>query len=302
MWNPHDSWPTVLSNEVEKHPILYNHTLPGYINREEQEEEWQRVALTLHESVHNIKQKWASLRGSLCRHIRQLKFNSPGYARRPYYMAQHMAYLIPFTRVRGPNSKAGGDEPDSGAAETSSSLDLDEDKLRRQAAGMGEPEDFLLEVKPEIEECNEYDEDMRSNEDDFATHFLATSETPPSCKRPKLTAHTVRPEVSSLVQTVTASEDTCSSQGWFPEAESSMPVKTPCVGPREDHNSSVQVVAAAIQDRNDPEMNFLKSLLPDMKKMTDSQKNKFKISVLQLIQQTLYETWSFLFVYNAFYC
>lgn len=221
-----------------------------------------------------------------------MKFNAPGYARRPYYMAQHMAYLIPFTRVRGPTSKSGGDDIDSGAAEMSSSLDLDDDRLRRHAAAIGDSEDYLLDVKPDIDECCEYDDDLRSNGEDFVPHFLATSEdvAPPPCKRPKLISHTVRAEASSLVQTVTASEDTRSSQGWFPEAESSMPVKTSGAGSREEHASPVQIVAAAMHDRNDPEMNFLKSLLPDMKKMTDSQKNKFKISVLQLIQQTLYET------------
>ncbi len=40
-------------------------------------------------------------------------------------------------------------------------------------------------------------------------------------------------------------------------------------------------------EEDDPDLNFLKSLLPDMKSMTDNQKRKFKINVLKLSDDIL---------------
>lgn len=58
-------------------------------------------------TVGNCKERWKNLRASLCRHLRQQQqqqaSQGQGHGQRPkkpYYLAEHMEFVVPFTKTR----------------------------------------------------------------------------------------------------------------------------------------------------------------------------------------------------------
>lgn len=104
---------------VKNYPQIYNHD-PTQHNTETVEEVWQKIGLELEEArkFHTVvyvallvlilfsvpfvadvcKKKWRLLRSSLIRYIKVFKdkSTSKGNRYRPYYLLEHMDFLLPF--------------------------------------------------------------------------------------------------------------------------------------------------------------------------------------------------------------
>uniref|UniRef100_H2ZE48 MADF domain-containing protein n=1 Tax=Ciona savignyi TaxID=51511 RepID=H2ZE48_CIOSA len=93
---------------IEKYDAIYNHFSEHYNNREQQADAWSAIAEQMNETVCACKERWINLRASFCRHLRNQRIMTSN--RKPYYLAQHMDFLIPFTRLQ-PLPDEGDDSP-----------------------------------------------------------------------------------------------------------------------------------------------------------------------------------------------
>uniref|UniRef100_A0A023F6Q1 Putative alcohol dehydrogenase transcription factor myb/sant-like protein n=1 Tax=Triatoma infestans TaxID=30076 RepID=A0A023F6Q1_TRIIF len=81
--------------EVEKHPVLYNCTLPGYSRKDLTEKAWKEVGEAVNLSQGDCKEKWKNLRAVFVRNMK------PGPAvkkKKPYYLTEAMQFALPFVK------------------------------------------------------------------------------------------------------------------------------------------------------------------------------------------------------------
>uniref|UniRef100_A0A1I8PQQ0 MADF domain-containing protein n=1 Tax=Stomoxys calcitrans TaxID=35570 RepID=A0A1I8PQQ0_STOCA len=83
-------------NLVRNHKCLYDKKVPEYRNRDNQEKAWYQISLETKESVIHCKERWRNLRACLSRYIKQQSGNDPQH--KPYYLTEHMAFLLPFLK------------------------------------------------------------------------------------------------------------------------------------------------------------------------------------------------------------
>uniref|UniRef100_A0A034VTT5 Transcription factor Adf-1 n=1 Tax=Bactrocera dorsalis TaxID=27457 RepID=A0A034VTT5_BACDO len=84
-----------LVETVEKYPCLYNNTLKEYSNRNCTEAAWVEVAEELSSTPDVVKDKWKVFRSIF---VRRLKKMHMGELIKPYYLHEHMQFLIPYLR------------------------------------------------------------------------------------------------------------------------------------------------------------------------------------------------------------
>lgn len=81
---------------VKKHRCLYDKKVPEYRNRDYQEKAWSLISQETRENVIHCKERWRNLRACLSRYIKQQSGNDPQH--KPYYLTEHMAFLLPFLK------------------------------------------------------------------------------------------------------------------------------------------------------------------------------------------------------------
>lgn len=115
--------------EIEKVSCLYNYTDPCYTNRQKQDEAWQKIASDAHVggelrnsyllwtnmktkmliiylissfAVTDCKERWKNLRACFTRHLKHkfLEAKSGIRYKKPYYLAEHMNFILPYTKLR----------------------------------------------------------------------------------------------------------------------------------------------------------------------------------------------------------
>ncbi|KAG5676346.1 hypothetical protein PVAND_006188 [Polypedilum vanderplanki] len=82
---------------VKQYPQIYNHD-PTQQTGETVEEIWAKIGQQMGEPADVCKKKWRLLRSSLIRYIKVFKdkSTSKGNRYRPYYLLEHMDFLLPF--------------------------------------------------------------------------------------------------------------------------------------------------------------------------------------------------------------
>ncbi|XP_030376670.1 probable basic-leucine zipper transcription factor D [Scaptodrosophila lebanonensis] len=83
-------------NLVRTHKCLYDKKVPEYRNRDNQEKAWVLISKETRESVIHCKERWRNLRACLSRYIKQQSGSEPQH--KPYYLTEHMAFLLPFLK------------------------------------------------------------------------------------------------------------------------------------------------------------------------------------------------------------
>ncbi|EDW75449.2 uncharacterized protein Dwil_GK23864 [Drosophila willistoni] len=83
-------------NLVRTHKCLYDKKVPEYRNRDNQEKAWVLISKETRESVIHCKERWRNLRACLSRYIKQQNGSEPQH--KPYYLTEHMAFLLPFLK------------------------------------------------------------------------------------------------------------------------------------------------------------------------------------------------------------
>ncbi|XP_021922406.1 uncharacterized protein LOC110831102 [Zootermopsis nevadensis] len=87
---------------VEKFPVIYDYLSPGHSNKEEIDKAWHAVSKEVNVDVNSCKEKWRNCRNCWARYLRQTPPVSGSAARpkKPYYLAEYLAFLTPFTKSR----------------------------------------------------------------------------------------------------------------------------------------------------------------------------------------------------------
>lgn len=204
-------------------------------------------------AVPHCKERWRNLRACLTRHLKQqnttITDGSP--AHKPYYLAEHMEFLLPFTRSRSNREQS--------------------------------KYDTLFE--------------------DFTTSTPAKSDA----NAETTTTYTIESDDNqyvTLIQTTSAAEPMQS-----PNEIHEAPTKVERLNDSTEHGSGNVVTASkehvqeiiyetvpskrvkvANNEYDDADMEFLRSLLPDIRLMNASQKRRFKMRIFGLIEDVLSNT------------
>ncbi|KAF3429653.1 hypothetical protein E2986_08408 [Frieseomelitta varia] len=128
---------------VKKYPALYDLSCNDYHNRVVRNKMWRAVAQEVNASAAECKEKWKNLRASFSRHLRnQSTANSK--AKRPYYMADYMDFLLPYSKLRRPDDSLNEEGPIAqenwNEEETASDTSSNYEKLNKSDQKMPEPE------------------------------------------------------------------------------------------------------------------------------------------------------------------
>ncbi|XP_050506511.1 uncharacterized protein LOC126884572 [Diabrotica virgifera virgifera] len=258
---------------VEAHPCLYDSTLDEYRMSHLQERAWTEIVKNIGEgaTIAECKNRWKNLRGSYTKHLKKCVASESGVSvPRPYYLAEYIGFILPFTKTRQakPNS-AVPSNTESCSSNTFNEQFYTQEILTDESShksGEGEEE--------EREEVSQYDEPeiILSNPqlvlekdyflEDLEKRTLSKSSVITESKLKKLkTAHVTLEDVNKVVL------------DYFEE------------------NKKKQSTNRPFDSANDDaDVQFLLSLLPDLKKMTDRQKRKYKVGVLNLAGQILDES------------
>ncbi|KAK9687226.1 Alcohol dehydrogenase transcription factor Myb/SANT-like [Popillia japonica] len=114
---------------IENEKALYDYTCADYSNRNAQDRAWESIAKEVSgnrnaqdrawesiakevsESVCDCKERWKNLRACYSRYLKTAKLPSGSGTRRkkPYYLAEFLSFLEPFTKSRKQSGNLGGD-------------------------------------------------------------------------------------------------------------------------------------------------------------------------------------------------
>ncbi|XP_059058730.1 uncharacterized protein LOC131852111 [Achroia grisella] len=83
--------------EVKKRPCLYDNTLKEYSNAAYTKPAWREIASKLNTTATDCKEKWRKIRVAFMRSVKQFQSNNP--PNRPYWLADHLQFLIPFMHM-----------------------------------------------------------------------------------------------------------------------------------------------------------------------------------------------------------
>lgn len=241
--------------EVEKHPVLYNYNLQGYVNKYEQEKRWNMVAAALNESTAGCKEKWKNLRSSLCRHLRNQSSYGPGMrCKKSYYLAKYMEYLIPFIKIRQPGQY------------TNSVVDtIKEEDFQ---------DEYVDDFTPEMEM-------VEGEQSCTPTEMQSDDQPDDGMNSPFLNPISPVQELHELpIKTVQDLQE-------HPDKKRKIEWGNSYEKLAKEYFSLKSEVEAQPEDTD---LLFLKSLLPEMHKMGDRQKNKFKMMILNGIDEILYQS------------
>ncbi|XP_050444008.1 transcription factor Adf-1-like [Adelges cooleyi] len=87
---------------IETSPCIYDHTKADHSNKQIVDRAWEMIAKQLSATVSDCKERWKNLRGSYTRHLKSA-IGPSGAAtkpKKPYYLAEYMHFLHPFTKSR----------------------------------------------------------------------------------------------------------------------------------------------------------------------------------------------------------
>ncbi|XP_053951098.1 uncharacterized protein LOC128858671 [Anastrepha ludens] len=82
-----------LVQTVEKYPCIYNTSLTEYSKRDHTERAWIEVAEELSSTPDVVKDRWKCIRSVFVRRLKQMHM---GELSKPYYLHQHLQFLVPF--------------------------------------------------------------------------------------------------------------------------------------------------------------------------------------------------------------
>lgn len=212
-------------------------------------------------SVANCKERWRNLRACLTRHLKQQKHaNHGGPYHKPYYLAKHMKFLLPHTRSRSGKDDIDGDDDSSDATEI---------------------QVFSAPTKP-AETSTTHSENVQPAKQEKSVSFSDANTT-------TYTISTATDDAQYVTFMQNASDDHLQIDNVSIEAKN---IETPFAS--SSNSKSIETfepdpkrLRSYQQESDDADLNFFRSLLPDVRSMTPSQKRRFKIGILSLVDNVL---------------
>ncbi|EAT39109.1 AAEL009056-PA [Aedes aegypti] len=246
---------------VEAHPCLYDTTTDDYYRGHVQDQAWSSIARTIGPTVtvKECKARWRNLRGRFTKHLKSYASADPvENNKRPYYLAEHLEFLLPFTK-----SKKLGEEDDTPF----------EDHISR-----------FLEIDSSISDNPVEGEELGAHEAIEYKYQRAQSETD---RNDRLGHDRHEPH-----RDVERPNKRMAPYGSDPIPMHEKYRRLSSSGQRkyaEHDDGSRSHRANDIVDYKDSDVLFLMSLLPDLKRMNDVQKRNYKIGILSLGGEILNE-------------
>lgn len=200
----------------------------------------------------HCKERWRNLRACLTRHLKQrvVTATDGSPAHRPYYLAEHMAFLLPYTRSRSARDTVKYEQLEN-------SFDEFNGTSTGKAENNGETTTTYTISTSETDENNQFVTLIQTSDP-----ITTLNESPAKGDRQletndKTTANVIATAPKEQVQEI------------FYEA---IPPKR---------------IKVTNNDCDDADMEFLRSLLPDIRVMNASQKRRFKMRIFGLIEDVL---------------
>lgn len=218
--------------------------------------------------VAHCKERWRNLRACLTRHIKQQQQAALDGTtnHKPYYLADHMDFLLPYTKSRSGKEQMKYETP---TAESGKLVKIEPQTPKINTThsnatttytishGEGDDNQYVTLVQSSTGELASADE---LNE---ALQVNAAAE-----------AHQQKSEIIEQAFS--------SSNNYVPAKEHLQEIIYEQVPPKR--------IKMATPDTDDADLEFFRSLLPDMRSMTPSQKRRFKMSIFGLIENVLNNT------------
>ncbi|XP_037034020.1 uncharacterized protein LOC119072823 [Bradysia coprophila] len=234
---------------IKKKRCLYDKTLPEYRNKDEHEKAWEQIASELNENVPHCKERWRNLRACLTRHLKnskqQIATGNTNY--KPYYLAEHMKFVLPYTKSRQRDNVIVTEENTNAPIQVQK-IEIDEYDDEKSS----EPEPPALTIQT-----------MMASSPNPTTRFVFV---PPISSTPN----------APVKRSAAAVEQESRPEGDNPDNVAASVEKKLKTKP--------DATATAVTEIDDSaDLNFFKSLLPDIRQMTPAQKRKFKMGIFELI-------------------
>uniref|UniRef100_A0A7G3A820 Putative alcohol dehydrogenase transcription factor myb/sant-like protein n=1 Tax=Lutzomyia longipalpis TaxID=7200 RepID=A0A7G3A820_LUTLO len=235
---------------VRKHRVLYDPTVPEYSIKKFSKQAWEAVAKATNLAEEDCKFRWRNLRISFLRYNRT-KRNSDAKIK-PYYLEQDMAFMLPFIRSR-PNTIGRPRKSNSAVKRTPTKrlFGVKKEEMKK----LEEPDEVGVvgEDSQDIEFEYVYDDNEKSQ---MVLEYSSKRDTPISI----------------------IAEDNDTSPMYQQSFQDT---------PKQNYYEIVNSSHRGDTDEN-PDWNFLRSFLPDLQKMSPSQKIKFKLTLCTAISELLY--------------
>lgn len=208
----------------------------------------------------HCKERWRNLRACLTRHLKQQQTaNEDGSVNhKPYYLAEHMNFLLPYTKSRTVKEQIKYETPAVEDHKPSTSVG----KVAKLAAASGTTTTTTTTYTISTDESdeNQYVTLIQSSSANGLEETHVQVDTDPDTKA-------INPEQSfTSTSSVVAPKDHLQEIIYEP-----LPAKR------------IKVT----QETDDADLDFFRSLLPDIRLMTASQKRRFKMGIFGLIDNVL---------------
>lgn len=197
-------------------------------------------------AVCDCKERWKNLRAWYSRYLKTAKLPSGSGTRRkkPYYLAEFLSFLEPFTKSRKQSGNLGGDST-TFSSQPASLLQTEDDE---QNANIDSPSSIQLE------------------ESAFSDISVSDATTTKSTLLSEQSITAIPPMKVVKLSKVSIDDVNKAALEFFNARTSKKPVEA-----------------------ENPDLNFFKSLMPDMAEMNSDQKRRFRIGILTLMQDILSE-------------
>lgn len=212
--------------------------------------------------VAHCKERWRNLRACLTRHLKQQQASTEDGSinHKPYYLAEHMSFLLPYTKSRSVKEQIKYETPALEEHKPTTSTKIS----KVTAAGGTTTTTYTIST-------------AESDENQYVT--LIQSSTG------ELTPADALDETHLQVETQAETEVK-------PISEQSFTTANAIVSPKEHLQEIIYepVPAKRIkvsQESDEADLDFFRSLLPDTRLMTASQKRRFKMGIFGLIDNVL---------------
>lgn len=216
-------------------------------------------------SVPHCKERWRNLRACLTRHLKQQQASTEDGSvnHKPYYLAEHMSFLLPYTKSRSVKEQIKYETPVLEEHKPSTST-LASTKISKVTGGTTTTTYTISTAE--------------SDENQYVTLIQsATGELTPADGLDE--AHLQVETGADIEQKVIPDETFTTNNS--------------TVSQHKDHLQEIiyEPVAAkrikVSQENDDADLDFFRSLLPDVRLMTASQKRRFKMGIFGLIDNVL---------------
>ncbi|XP_059622814.1 uncharacterized protein LOC132266008 [Phlebotomus argentipes] len=249
---------------VEKYPLLYDNTLKEYDMKQEVEKAWNAIGSELRMAGTIVRDRWRVIRGSYVRYMRQQHGLSDGEApKKPYYLANYMKFVNPFLKSR----------------ESYPAFERKRLTRSRRLKSPREKTTCVIRLKRNSpEECTADQESQPVAEDNSISIIEQYYED----EQNNVEESTAKESDLKHVELYNIAESSSSSHRYtvIQTDKGEDVAKSPT-------NTDIQWQKVDVEE-DTADLHFLKSLLPEMANLTPALKNKFKIQILNSLNNLLY--------------